>query len=96
VAVVRITLPQALLILQRALSSGRVFVHAHATAKRGGLRAYSEPEILAELNTASNAAHIDHNRSVPDRFIAYGVELVISFEIVAPNIIVVTVFEQGG
>ena len=92
----RITLPQAQLILQRALSSGRVFVHTHATANKGGLRAYSEPEILAELNTASNAAHLDHNRAVPGRFVAYGVELVISFDIVAPNIIVVTAFEQGG
>ena len=93
---VRTTLPQAKVALQRALASGRVLVRAHATEEKFGLRKYDEIEVLAELQVASDSGDVDHNRSAPGRFIAYGVELAISFEIAAPNVIVVTVFEQGG
>jgi hypothetical protein len=48
------------------------------------------------LETAAATGELDHNRSAPGRFLAYGVELVISFEVIAPYIVVVTVFEQGG
>lgn len=93
---VRTTLPQAKLALLKALASGRVLVRQHATEDKDGLRQYSETEVLAELEVASDSGDVDHNRSAPGRFIAYGVELTISFEVVAPNVVVVTVFEQGG
>lgn len=69
---------------------------SHAIEDKGGLRRYDEAEILAELETASATGDIDRNNSTPGRFVAYGVELVISFGVIAPNIVVVTVFEQGG
>ena len=92
----RLSLPQARIVLKKALASARVLVHPHGTSDKGALRTYSEVLVLAELKTASENEDIDHNRSAPGRFIAYGVELAISFEVVAPNIVVVTVFEQGG
>lgn len=92
----RTTLPQAKTALRKALASGRVLVSDHATEDKGGLRRYSEAEILAELETASRTGDIAPNRSVPGRFVGYGVELVVSFVVVAPSVVVVTVFEQGG
>ena len=92
----RTTLPQAKAALKQALDLGRVVVRVHATADKGGLRSYSETQILAELEVASHAGHVGHNRSAPGRFVAYGTGLVISFIVAAPNVIVVTVFEQGG
>jgi len=71
-------------------------VSSHATEDKGGLRRYDEVEILTELETASATGEVQHNRASPGRFLAYGVELVISFEVIAPSIVVVTVFEQGG
>lgn len=78
------------------MASGRVDVSSHATEDKGGLRRYTEVEILVELETASRAGEIHLNRAVPGRFVAFGVELVISFLVVAPSVVVVTVFEQGG
>lgn len=92
----RTTLPQARNALKRALASGRVIVSSHATEDKGGLRRYDAAEVLTELETASATGEVDHNRAAPGRFLAYGVELTISFEVIAPNVVVVTVFEQGG
>ncbi len=69
---------------------------SHATEDKGGLRRYDAAEVLTELETASATGEVDHNRAAPGRFLAYGVELTISFEVIAPNVVVVTVFEQGG
>lgn len=69
---------------------------SHATEDKGSLRRYDAAEVLTELETASATGEIDHNRSAPGRFLAYGVELVVSFEVIAPSVVVVTVFEQGG
>jgi len=82
--------------LKKALSIGRVIVRSHATEDKGGLRRYSEIEILSELETASIAGNLDISRAAPGRFLAYGVDLVVSFEVIAPYVVVVTVFEQGG
>ena len=90
------TLPRAKVALQRALAAGRVVVRSHALEHKGGLRTYDEAEILADLAVASEMGDVEHNRSAAGRFMAYGVELAMSFEVAPPNVVVVTVFEQGG
>ncbi len=92
----RTTLRQARNVLRSALSTGRVIISSHATADKGGIRRYDETEILIELEIAAATGDVDHNRSSPGRFLAYGVGLVVAFEVIAPDIVVVTVFEQGG
>jgi hypothetical protein len=92
----RTTLSQAKTALSKALDAGRVVIRSHATADKGGLRRYTETQILAELEVASRSGDIGTNLAAPGRFLAYGIELVISFVVAAPDIVVVTVFEQGG
>jgi|GEM_PF-1638752 len=92
----RMTITQAKAALKKALTTGRVIVSSHATGGKGGLRRYADVEILAELETASMRGEIKHNRTMEGRFVGFGVELVISFEVIAPSVVVVTVFEQGG
>ncbi len=92
----RTTLNQAKAALAQALATGRVVVRRHATEDKGGLRTFSEIEIRAELKVASASGDVALDRGTPGRFLAYGIQVTIAFEVQAPNIVVVTVFFQGG
>jgi hypothetical protein len=92
----RVTVQEARAALTRALATGRVVVSGHAMRDKGGLRTFSEPEIRAELKVAAASGEVAHDHHGRGRFLAYGIELALVFEVQAPDVVVITAFLQGG
>lgn len=89
------TRPKALAALRNAVASGNVRIAGHAL-ERAEQRGWDVDDILNELEVAARWGEVGASDNSPGRWLAYGVYMVICFEVIAPNIVVITVFHQEG
>jgi len=78
--------------LRIALKNGAVSFAEHAFdgVEDEGV---NERDVIAELRVAHATRDISRNRSHAGLWVAFGVYLAISFKVVEPSVVVITVFE---
>lgn len=89
------TLDAAVKALRDAVTGGAVYFTSHADERMADA-GLSRVFVLLELERAADRGAISLNRNHAGRYVAFGNAVIASFEVVAPAVVVVTVFLNEG